>query len=82
MQLDKQNLIWIDLEMTGFRLTTEDMIVNKIDDYNDVIKRCTPEADMLSLILGNDKVQEIKRLIKKLHKTLSDNQTVIATFSP
>lgn len=65
---------------TDFRLTTEDMIVNKIDDYNDVIKRCTPEADMLSLILGNDKVQEIKRLIKKLHKTLSDNQLYL-TFT-
>ena len=35
---------------------------------------------MLSLILGNDKVQEIKRLIKKLHKTLSDNQLYL-TFT-
>ena len=65
---------------TDFRLTTEDMIVNKIDDYNDVIKRCTPEQNMNLVIIGTDKIQEIKRLIKKLHKTLTDNQLYL-TFT-
>lgn len=58
---------------TNFVLTTEEMLSNKIDDYSEVIKECTPSPDMFNFILNNSQIQEIKRLIKKLHKSTGDN---------
>lgn len=65
--------------VTSFTLTTEDLISNKIDDYSEVIKQCTPSPDMFEFILANEHIQEIKRLIKNLHKSSADN-TSFLTF--
>lgn len=58
---------------TTFVMTTDDLIINKIDDYSRIIKECTPEEDMIEFDLTNEQIQEIKRLIKKLHKSSADN---------
>jgi len=65
---------------TSFILTTEELISNKIDDYADVISECTPSKSMFEFILSNKQIQEIKRLIKNLHKSLPDNQSFL-TFT-
>ena len=58
---------------TNFILTTEDLITNKIDDYSSIIEACTPTKSSFSFILTSNQIQEIKRLIKTLHKTIPDN---------
>lgn len=65
---------------TNFILTTEELISNKIDDYSAVIKECTPDASMFEFVLSDKQIQEIKRLIKKLHKSTADN-TAYLTFT-
>ncbi len=66
--------------VTTFTLTTEEMITNKIDDYTEIIKECTPNSSMIEFTLTSNQIQEIKRLIKKLHKATSDN-TAFLTFT-
>lgn len=63
---------------TTFTLTTEELISNKIDDYSAVIKECTPSKDMFEFVLSNNQIQEIKRLIKKLHKSSADNTAYLS----
>lgn len=65
------------LLVTTFILTTEELISNKIEDYADVIKECTPSDDMFEIVLSNKQIQEIKRLIKNLHKSLPNNQAFL-----
>ncbi len=65
---------------TNFILTTEDLISNKIDDYSVIIKECTPDTTMFEFVLSDKQIQEIKRLIKKLHKSTADN-TAYLTFT-
>jgi len=66
--------------ITNFTLTTEELISNKITDYVQIINECTPTKDMFEFILTDIQIQEIKRLIKKLHKSSSDN-TAFLTFT-
>lgn len=63
---------------TTFMLTTEELISNKIDDYSAVIKECAPSEDMTQIMLGDNQIQEIKRLIKKLHKSSADNTAYLS----
>lgn len=65
---------------TTFTLTTEELITNKVDDYSQVIAELKPSEDMFEFILSNTQIQEIKRLIKKLHKSSADN-TAYLTFT-
>jgi hypothetical protein len=65
---------------TSFILTTEDLISNKIDDYSKIIKECTPSENAFQFILTNNQIQEIKRLIKQLHKSTPDNTSYL-TFT-
>jgi len=65
---------------TTFTLTTEELISNKIDDYSQIIKECTPLPNMEEFILTDTQIQEIKRLIKKLHKSTANN-TAFLTFT-
>lgn len=65
---------------TNFVLTTEELISNQIDDYSDIIKLCTPTEDMYEFVLSDTQIQEVKRLIKKLHKSSADN-TAYLTFT-
>ena len=65
---------------TSFVLTTEDLISNKLEDYSKIIEACTPATDVFQFILTNEQIQEIKRLIKKLHKSAPDNTSYL-TFS-
>lgn len=58
---------------TNFILATEDLITNKIEDYADIIKECTPSKDMFEFVMSDRQIQEVKRLIKKLHKSIADN---------
>ncbi len=62
---------------TTFILTTEELISNKIDDYSEILKQCTPDNDMFEFILSSKQMQEIKRLIKNLHKSMSDNSAFL-----
>ena len=66
--------------ITTFTLTTEELISNKIDDYSQIITECTPSSNMVEFILTEIQIQEIKRLIKKLHKSTPDN-TSFLTFT-
>ena len=61
------------LLQTKFILSTEDLLTNKVDDYNQIITECTPSKEMYEFIIGNKQIQEIKRLIKTLHKTIANN---------
>lgn len=64
---------------TNFILSTEEMLTNTVDDFSKVISGCAPSKSMKSFTLGTDKIQEIKRLIKKLHRVNVDN-TAYLTF--
>jgi hypothetical protein len=66
--------------VTNFTLTTEELISNKIDDYSAIITECTPTKDMFEFVLTDIQIQEVKRLIKKLHKS-SSNNTAFLTFN-
>ena len=66
--------------VTTFTLTTEELISNKIDDYSAIIKECTPLDDMCEFVLTNTQIQEVKRLTKKLHKSIAEN-TSFLTFT-
>lgn len=66
--------------VTNFTLTTEDLISNVIEDYSDILKECTPTKDMFEFSLTNSQMQDVKRLIKNLHKSSSDN-TAFLTFT-
>lgn len=66
--------------VTTFTLTTEELILNRVTDYSIIINECTPSKDMIDIILTNIQIQEIKRLVKKLHKSTVDN-TSFLTFT-
>lgn len=65
---------------TSFVLTTEELISNKVEDYSVIIRECTPDEGMFEFILSDKQIQEVKRLIKKLHKSSADN-TAYLTFT-
>lgn len=65
---------------TEFVLTTEELITNKISDYSEILKQCTPSNDMFEFLLNNKQIMEIRGLIKKLHKSSVDN-TAFLTFN-
>jgi hypothetical protein len=67
----KQNL------KTTFPLSTEELMTNKIDDYSKVISKCQPTDDMFEFVLDKTQIQEIKRLIKNLHKISSQNKVYL-----
>jgi hypothetical protein len=66
--------------VTTFILTTEEMISNKVEDYSLIIKECTTTPDMCEITLLDTQIQDIKRLIKNLHKSAAEN-TAYLTFS-
>jgi hypothetical protein len=66
--------------ITTFILTTEEMISNSINDYSEILAECTPSNDMIEFIITDIQIQEIKQLIKKLHKS-SANNTPFLTFT-
>lgn len=66
--------------ITNFILATEDLITNKIDDYSTIIKECTPDKNMFEFVMSDMQIQEVKRLIKKLHKSIADNTSYL-TFT-
>lgn len=65
---------------TLFILTTEELISSKISDYSEIINACTPDDTMDRIIITNEQVQEIKRFVKRLHKSMVDN-TAYLTFA-
>lgn len=58
---------------TEFLLTTEELITNKISDYTEILRECTPSKDMFEFVLNNKQIIEVRGLIKKLHKSSVDN---------
>lgn len=66
--------------VTKFTLTTEDLITSRVEDYGNLIRECTPSDDMYDIIIDNVQMQEIKRLIKNLHKSSIDNSSYL-TFT-
>jgi hypothetical protein len=67
----KQNL------KTTFPLSTEELMTNKIDDYTKIISKCQPSNEMFEFVLDKTQIQEIKRLIKNLHKISSQNKVYL-----
>lgn len=65
---------------TKILLSTDEMISDKVTDYADIIKKCTPDSDMVKIILSDSQIQEVKRLIKNLNKSIVDN-TSFLTFT-
>lgn len=57
----------------SFVLTTEEMITNKVEDYDKAIKGLTPKEGMSEFMLTEKSIQEIKKLVKDLHKSIPDN---------
>jgi hypothetical protein len=62
---------------TTFPLSTEELMTNKIDDYKKVIDKCQPSKEMYEFVLDKTQIQEIKRLIKNLHKISSQNKVYL-----
>jgi hypothetical protein len=58
---------------TTFILTTEELITNIVSDYSAILSACSPEKDMLEIMFVEEQIQEIKGLIRKLHKSSSEN---------
>lgn len=65
---------------TIFTLTSEELILNKIDDYNELIKRCTPDDTLCDIIIEKEQMEEIKRLLKNLNQSSIDNSNYL-TFT-
>lgn len=63
--------------VTTFTLTTEEMIVDRIESYEPIIREVTPSSDMMEVVLSSVQLQEIKRLIKQLHKSSTENTAFI-----
>lgn len=59
--------------VTTYTLTTEEFLSNKIGDYNEIISQCTPSKEFNQFILTSQQIQEVKRLIKNLHKSNPQN---------
>lgn len=57
----------------SFILTTEEMITNKVEDYDAAIAGLTPKKNMSEFMLTDRSIQEIKKLVKELHKSIPDN---------
>lgn len=64
----------------SFTLSSEEMLTNKIDDFAKVIESCNPTSEMSKFVISDLQNQEVKRLIKKLHKSSVDN-TPYLTFA-
>lgn len=64
--------------VTKFTLTTEDLITSRVDDYDALIRECTPSEEMFDIILDNVQMQEIKRLVRSLHKSSIDNSSYLS----
>lgn len=62
---------------TEFLLTTEELISNKISDYSDILRECTPSANDDEFHLTNKQIGEIRGLVKKLHKSMVGNTSYI-----
>ena len=45
---------------TNFVLTTEEMIVDKVEDYNFILKQCTPEKSYKQLSISDKQITELK----------------------
>jgi hypothetical protein len=58
---------------TTYILSTEELITNKIGDYSEIIKEMTPAKTMFEFTLFDIQIQEIRRLIKNLHKSAANN---------
>jgi hypothetical protein len=65
---------------TTFILTTEELILNKVSDYQSILQQCSPDPDMMEIMFVDEQIQEIKGLIRKLHKSVSDNSKYL-TFT-
>ena len=62
---------------SNFILTSDEMITNKINDYESAINSVSPKETMSEFILGVDDVKEVKKLIKELHKSDRENTSFI-----
>ena len=62
---------------TNYLLSVDDMLTDKVSDYEFILKQCTPEKDYHQFTVNNTQIAEIKSLIKKLHKTVPNNTTYI-----
>lgn len=69
--------------VTKFTLTTEEMITDRVDTYDNLIREVTPSPEMIDVLLSSVQLTEIKRLIKMLHKSSTENTPYITlTIEP
>lgn len=60
-----------------FTLTTDDLITDKISDYNQLLTMCKPKDGMTELTLSNNHIKELRKLISNLNKTLVNNSAFV-----
>ncbi len=65
---------------TTYELSTEDLITSKVTDYETVIAAMRPTESMSKFNINDSQIRDIRRLIKNLHKT-SSNNTAYLNFS-
>lgn len=63
---------------TSFELTTEEFLTNKITDYAPIIRELKPDDDMQELVFNAKQIQEVRGLIKTLHKSLTGNSAFLS----
>lgn len=63
---------------TTFPLTKEEIIIDKIDDYSEIISECTPSPDMFEFFLTKEYINNIKKLVKNLHQASVDNSAYLS----
>jgi hypothetical protein len=63
---------------TLFILTTEELITSKVSDYSEIINECTPDDSMDRIIVTSEQIQEVKRFVKRLHKSMVDNTAYLS----
>ena len=62
---------------TNFILSSDEMIMNKVENYERAIDSVAPKDGMQEFILAINDVTEVKKLIKELHKSDPENTSFI-----
>lgn len=61
-------------------LTTDDMITDKVSDYAQLLEICKPKSNMSEIVLTNNNLKELRRIISNMNKTISNNSSFV-TFT-
>lgn len=59
-------------------LTSEDFITNKVGDYNELIRHCSPKEGMCEIDLPIEQLKELRKIVNTTHKTLTQNAPYVS----